>query len=231
VQFSVTIEDTVFDMPFTKDGVGTFFRRYGEVRIEVAVGGSQALVTFQCAHQARAAQEALDRLSLAGGLGVLRVRFWGLADLPGPNRVYDASSSCTEGLSSSAQADDVPVGHCKSATVDGVEPLELAVPQPPPRPRNGKGKSQKEFSSSLVASSADSERHEEPVELLGGEAVRIIEELREVVYGLRGLSKSERRRLVAALRPALERVEEMASDSLIPPAAAAAYAEIQLALM
>ena len=85
--------------------------------------------------------------------------------------------------------------------------------------------------------SADSERHEESVELLGGEAVfdddflRIIEELREVVYGLRGLSKSARRRHVAALRPALERVEEWASASLIPPAAAAAYAEIQLALM
>ncbi len=132
---------------------------------------------------------------------------------------------------------DVPSSLSKIAGVDGVEPLDLAVPQPPTRPGRGKGKSQREFAKSLAASSAVAERPEEAVGLLGGEAVfddeflGIIEELRVDVYELWGLSKSARRRQTAALRLALERLEGLAVAFPLPPAAAAAFAEIQLALM
>jgi hypothetical protein len=130
---------------------------------------------------------------------------------------------------------EVPSGLSNSVTVDVVEPLDLAVLQPPTRPGNGKGKSQRNFVSSLAASSTAPERPEESEDPLGGEAVfdddflRIIEELRDSVYELSGMSKKARRRRVAALRPLLERVEACASA--LPPAAAATFAEIQLALL
>jgi hypothetical protein len=131
-----------------------------------------------------------------------------------------------------------PSGLSNSVTVDVVEPLDLAVLQPPTRPGNGKGKSQRDLVISLAASSTAPGRPEEPEEsedLLGGEAVfdddflRIIEELKDSVYELSGMSKKARRRHVAALRPLLERVEACAS--VLPPAAAATFAEIQLALL
>ena len=124
-------------------------------------------------------------------------------------------------------------GTQQSVTVDVVEPLDLAVLQPPTRPGNGKGKSQSIFVSPLAASSTAPERPEESEDLLGDEAVfdddflRITEELRDSVYELSGMSKKARRRHVAALRPLLERMEACA----LPPAAAATFAEIQLALL
>jgi hypothetical protein len=133
---------------------------------------------------------------------------------------------------------EVPSGLSNSVTVDVVEPLDLAVLQPPTRPGNGKGKSQRDLVISLAASSTAPGRPEEPEEsedLLGGEAVfdddflRIIEELRVSVCELSGMSKKARRRHVAALKPVLERVEACASA--LPPAAAATFAEIQLALL
>ena len=264
VQLSVIIEDLAFGMSLTKAWVGAFFRGYGEVHIEVEVGGSQAFVTLTQAHQARAAQQALNRLTLKAGFGVLRVRFCGLVGWPGTNRVHDSSSSvgafsgsaaCTPNfvessssprrvlaVSATASLDpsvlecgDVFSGLSNSVTVDVVEPLDLVVLQPPTRPGNGKGKSQRESVSSLAASSTAPERPEESEDLLGGEAVfdddflGIIEELRVSVYELSGLSKKARRRHVAALRPLLERVEACASA--LPPAAAATFAEIQLALL
>ena len=89
--------------------------------------------------------------------------------------------------------------------------------------------------SSLAASSTAPERPEESEDLLGVWAVfeddflGIIEELRVSAYELSGLSKKARRRHVAALRPFLERVEACAS--VLPPAVAATFAEIQLALL
>jgi hypothetical protein len=267
VQLSVVIEAPLFGMSLSKAKVGIFFRGYGEVHIEVEDGGSQAFVTLTQAHQARAAQRALDRLHLKVGQMCLRVRFCGLVGWPGTNRVHDSSSSggaslgsaaCTpnlaerfskmrRGLAVSATASvdpsvlecgEEPSGLSYSATVDVVEPLDLAVLQPPTRPGNGKGKSQRDLVISLAASSTAPGRPEEPEEsedLLGGEAVfdddflRIIEELRVSVCELSGMSKKARRRHVAALKPVLERVEACASA--LPPAAAATFAEIQLALL
>ena len=248
----------------TEEWVESFFREYGEVHIEVGDGGTQFFVTLTQAHLAIAAQQALNRLTLKLVFGVLRVRFCGLVGWPGTNRVHDSSSSvgaslgsaaCTpnfaerfslmrRGLAVSATASvdpsvlecgEVPSGLSNSVTVDVVEPLDLAVLQPPTRPGNGKGKSQRNFVSSLAASSTAPERPEESEDPLGGEAVfdddflRIIEELRDSVYELSGMSKKARRRRVAALRPLLERVEACASA--LPPAAAATFAEIQLALL
>ena len=263
VQLSVIFEDLAFGMSLTKAWVGAFFRGYGEVHIEVEVGGSQAFVTLTQAHQARAAQQALNRLTLKAGFGVLRVRFCGLVGWPGTNRVHDSSSSvgafsgsaaCTPNFVESSssprrvlavsaivslgpsvlECGDVLSGFSNSVTVDGVKPLDLVVRQPPTRPGNGKGKSQRESVSSLAASST--ERPEESDDLLGERAffedeyfLGIIEKLRVSVYELSGLSKKTRRRQVAALRPLLERVEACASA--LPPAAAATFAEIQLALL
>ena len=264
VQLSVIIEDLAFGMSLTKAWVGAFFRGYGEVHIEVEVGGSQAFVTLALACHARAAQQALNRLTLKAGFGVLRVRFCGLVGWPGTNRVHDSSSSvgafsgsaaCTPNfvessssprrvlaVSATASLDpsvlecgDVFSGLSNSVTVDVVEPLDLVVLQPPTRPGNGKGKSQRESVSSLAASSTAPERPEESEDLLGMGAaldddfLGIIEELRVSVYELSGLSKKARRRQVAALRPLLGRVEACASA--LPPAAAATFAEIQLALL
>ena len=248
----------------TEEWVESFFREYGEVHIEVGDGGTQAFVTLTQAHQAGAAQQALNRLTLKAGFGVLRVRFCGLVGWPGTNRVHDSSSSvgafsgsvaCTPNfvesssssrrvlaVSATASLDpsvlecgDVFSGLSNSVTVDVVEPLDLVVLQPPTRPGNGKGKSQRESVSSLAASSTAPERPEESEDLLVCGAVLddyflgIIEELRVSVYELSGLSKKARRRHVAALRPLLERVEACASA--LPPAAAATFAEIQLALL
>ena len=180
----------------TEEWVGSFFCEYGEVHIEVGDGGTQFFVSLTQAHLAIAAQQALNRLVLLPGLGVLRVRFCGLVGWPGTNRVHDSSSSvgaslgsaaCTpnfaerfslmrRGLAVSATASvdpsvlecgEVPSGLSNSVTVDVVEPLDLAVLQPPTRPGNGKGKSQRDLVISLAASSTAPERPEESEDLLG----------------------------------------------------------------
>ena len=149
VQFSVGVECELsgrpVEMPLTKEGAGFLFRRYGKVHIEKEIGGSRTLVTFELAHQARAAQQHCDRLPMAKIPGALqRVRFLGLVSWPGTNRLHRSCGSAA--VSSGLGAGE------HFATVDGAEPLDLAVPQPPTRPGNGKGKSQREFASSLVAS-------------------------------------------------------------------------------
>jgi hypothetical protein len=78
------------------------------------------------------------------------------------------------------------------------------------------------------------ERHEESVELLGGEAAFVedfLGQIEELSEELRGLSKSERRRQVAALRPLLVWMEGWVSANPLPTAAAAAFAEFKLAVM
>ena len=118
------------------------------------------MVTFELAHQARAAQQHCDRLPMAKIPGALqRVRFLGLVSWPGTNRLH---RSCGSAAVSSGMGAGEHI-----ATVDGVEPLDLAVPQPPTRPGNGKGKSQREVVSSLAASSTAPERPEESEDLLG----------------------------------------------------------------
>ena len=75
-------------------GAGVFFRRYGQVHIEEEVGGSRVLVTFEHAHQAKAAQQSCDCLPLAGMLGArLRVQFQGLVSWPGTNRMHRSGKS------------------------------------------------------------------------------------------------------------------------------------------
>ena len=196
------------------DWVGAFFSDYGEVHVEVEVGGSLALVTLTQAHQARAVQQALNRLTLKRGFGVLRVRFCGLVEWPGTNRVRDSSSSvgtvsgsvaCTPNfvespssprrvlaVSATASLDpsvsdcgDVLSGLSNSATVDVVAPLDLAVMQPPTRPGKGRGEGQRKFVCSLAASSTAPEGPEESEDPLGGGAFYDDAEFLQNLEGLR----------------------------------------------
>ena len=83
-----------FELPLSKEGAGNFFRRYGKIHIEEEVGGSRALVTFERAHQAKAAQLSCDGLPMAGMLGArLRVQFQGLVSWPGTNRMHRSGGS------------------------------------------------------------------------------------------------------------------------------------------
>ena len=107
VQLSVGVEGLAFELQLTKEGAGVFFRRYGKTHIGEDVGGSRALVTFEHAHQARAAQQCCDRLPMAGMPGArLRVQFLGLVSWPGTNRLHRSSGSVGASLGLGACAGD-----------------------------------------------------------------------------------------------------------------------------
>ena len=95
VQFSVWQEvvlssGSVGVLPIIPSRAEDFFRRYGKVHIEEGKGcskeGMKSLVTFELAHQARAAQWDCDREpGLRPGELPHRVQFLGLVSWPGTN--------------------------------------------------------------------------------------------------------------------------------------------------
>ena len=94
VQLSAGVGGLAFELQLAKEGAGVFFRRYGKTHIGEDVGGSRALVTFEHAHQARAAQQCCDHLPMASMPGArLRVQFLGLVSWPGTNRLHRSSGS------------------------------------------------------------------------------------------------------------------------------------------
>ena len=116
--------------------------------------------------------------------------------------------------------------------------LVSAVPMRPVRAGIGKGIGQRDRECCLATSVRVAvERHEESGGLCGEEAaadvavccLETLGMLRSAVYELEGLSARERRRGVVALRPILEQAEGYAHA--YTPAAAAIWAEIQLALL